>query len=60
MKISTLINKLSSIQKEHGDLLLFDDEMYAVVGAYVESKEDTEPPIEYKMPKLWATLSTTR
>ena len=60
MKISTLINKLNELQKEHGDILLFDQDMYAIIGIEVLKKDIEDPPSEYKMPNKWVSINTTR
>lgn len=60
MKISTLIKKLNAIKEEHGDILIFDGDAFSLIDVNVYLKDIEDWPEDYRMPKKWVSLTTTR
>lgn len=50
MKLDKLINELISLRKEHGDIEVFDENLYPIDSILFENDFE-EYPEEYNMPK---------
>ena len=56
MKLSDLAKAIDVVIKEHGDLIVFDDDFYGVHDVYIELAEDHVFDKTWNMPEKFAQI----